>query len=60
MKNVNIFLASSITELKEDRLAFGDFVRRLNDEYVRHGFYLRLFLCEDEEIAMVSTSKQEA
>lgn len=60
MKNVNIFLASSITEMQEDRLAFGDFVRRLNDEYVRHGFYLRLFLCEDEEIAMVSTSKQEA
>ena len=57
--NVNIFLASSLNDLHEDRLALGDYVRKLNDIYMERGVYFRLFICEDEDIAMVDGRKQE-
>lgn len=56
---VNIFLASSITELHDDRLALGDYVRKLNDIYMERGVYFRLFLCEDESAVMADLRKQE-
>lgn len=55
---VNIFLASSIDELHEDRLAIGDYVRKLNDIYMERGVYFRLFMCEDESLAMADGRKQ--
>ena len=56
---VNIFLASSLNDLHEDRLALGDYVRKLNDIYIERGVFFRLFICEDEDIAMADGRKQE-
>ena len=59
MTFINIFLASSVVELKDDRLAIGDYIRKLNDIYMERNIYFRLFLCEDEDAAMADMRKQE-
>ncbi len=59
MTFINIFLASSVVELKDDRLAIGDYIRKLNDIYMERNVYFRLFLCEDEDAAMADIRKQE-
>ncbi len=59
MTFINIFLASSVVELKDDRLAIGDYIRKLNDIYMERNIYFRLFLCEDEDAAMADIRKQE-
>ena len=59
MEKIGIFVASSLNELHEERLQLGDFVRKLNDIGMERGVYLRLFLCEDESIAMADVRKQE-
>ncbi len=46
MTVVNIFLASSLEDLKEDREALGNYVRKLNDIYMERDVYFRLFECE--------------
>ena len=60
-RQINVFIASSVSDekLKRDRLALGDMVRRLCDEYLAEGFYIRLHLCEDESIAVAEARKQE-
>lgn len=65
MKKINIFLASSLKDASEtnslriDRLEISDFIRSLNDRYLERGIYFRLFRCEDEDIAMADTRKQD-
>ena len=48
MKVINIFLASSIIDLKDDRIAFGDFITQLNNIYRRQNVFIYLHKCEDE------------
>lgn len=55
MKYINIFLASSIDDMKLDRIEFGNYIRTLNDRFVSRDLYIRLHMCEDisDEIAHV-------
>lgn len=59
MEYINLFIASSIVEFKEERLELGDFIRNLNDVYTPKGVYLRLFICEDSSNAIAEKRKQE-
>lgn len=47
-KVIHIFLASSITDLKDDREAIGDFINTLNNIYYNQDLYIHLHKCEDE------------
>lgn len=58
MKKVKIFLASSIHDLRDDRIAFGDFIRSLNDLYLDRGVYFSLVKCEDCDEAIAADGKQ--
>lgn len=59
MKFIKIFLASSIVEFENERRQLGDFLRSLNDSYVRRGIYLELVLCEDLDNALAMERKQQ-
>ena len=56
-KTYNIFLASS-NELKDDRLAFGDFIRNLDNIYEKRGIRIKLFKWEDFDAAYNDCRKQ--
>ena len=58
MKKIKIFFASS-EELKNDRDAFGNLVRRLNKTYEKRGITLDLFEWEDYDAAFNDKRKQE-
>ncbi|MBQ9691886.1 MAG: hypothetical protein IJV70_01860, partial [Clostridia bacterium] len=58
MKKVKIFLASSIEDLKEDRLHVGDFFRQLNEIYFDSGVYFSLIKCEDYDNSIAAGGKQ--
>ena len=55
---IKIFLASS-KELSNDRYAFGNFVRRLNETYEKRGIRLKLFDWEDYDAAYNNCRKQD-
>jgi tetratricopeptide (TPR) repeat protein len=59
MQEIHIFLASSIDELKWDRMEIGDYIRKLNDIYSKSGLYFRLHMCEDESDAVAKMRKQD-
>ncbi len=59
MKRVKIFLASSIEDLREDRLQVGDFIRQLNEIYLDSGVHFSLIKCEDYDNSIVSGGKQQ-
>ena len=58
MKTIKIFLASS-EELKHDRDAFGNLVRRLDDIYEKRGIRLKLCPWEDFDAAYNDRRKQD-
>lgn len=58
MKKIKIFLASSIEDLKLDRLEIGNFFNELNDIYLNRGIYFSLIKCENYEKAMAQLGKQ--
>lgn len=58
MKKVKIFIGSSIEELREDRIAIGNFFRQLNDLYLDSGLYFQLVMCEDYDDAISAEGKQ--
>ncbi|MCD8180457.1 MAG: tetratricopeptide repeat protein, partial [Firmicutes bacterium] len=58
MKKIKIFLASSIDDLRDDRITIGDFVRQLNEIYIDRGIYFSLIKCEDYDQAMAEGGKQ--
>lgn len=58
MKRIRIFLASSITDLKFDRIEIGNFFRQLNDIYIENGVYFDLAMCEDYDNAIALEGKQ--
>lgn len=47
-KTIHIFLASSITDLSDDRQAIGDFINTLNNIYNSQNLFIHLHKCEDE------------
>ena len=59
MTMIHIFLGSSLEELRLDREALGNYVRKLNDIYMDRGVYIKLYECEYENAAMVDGRKQE-
>ena len=59
MQYTKLFLASSIREFEQERIALGNFIRSLNDIYIKRGLYFELFLCEDISQAVYRERKQE-
>ena len=47
-KTIHLFLASSITDLKDDRQAIGDFINDLNNIYNSQNLFIHLHKCENE------------
>lgn len=47
-KTIHLFLASSITDLKDDRQAIGDFINDLNSIYNSQNLFIHLHKCENE------------
>ena len=47
-KIIHLFLASSITDLKEDRRDIGDFINTLNTIYNKQNIFIHLHKCESE------------
>ena len=59
MKRIKIFLASSIEDLREDRLMVGDFFRQLNEIYLDSDIHFSLIKCEDYDNAIAAGGKQQ-
>ncbi len=59
MKKVKIFLASSIEDLKYDRIEIGNFFRQLNEIYLDNGVHFSLIMCEDYDDSIVADGKQK-
>lgn len=58
MKKVKIFLASSIDDLRDDRLEVGDYFRQLNEIYFESGIHFSLVKCEDYDNSVALSGKQ--
>ena len=58
MKEIKVFLASS-EELEQDREAFGNFIRRLDNLYDKRGIRIRLFEWEDLDSEYNDKRKQD-
>lgn len=58
MKTIKVFLASS-EELEDDRVRFGNLIRKLNEIYLKRGIEIKLFEWEDYDAAYNGVSKQE-
>lgn len=58
MKRIKIFLASSIEDLREDRLQLGDYFNQLNDLYLDSGIFLSLIKCENYDKSLSLEGKQ--
>ena len=58
MKTIKIFLASS-DELRQERIAFGNLVRKLDKIYERRGIRVELFEWEDYDAAYNGQRKQD-
>ncbi|MDE7319409.1 MAG: tetratricopeptide repeat protein [Lachnospiraceae bacterium] len=59
MKFIKIFLASSIVEFRDERQQMGNFIRSLNDIYVKRGIYFELAICEDLGESVALERKQQ-
>ena len=59
MKKVKIFLASSIEDLREDRLQVGDFFRQLNEIYLDSGVHFSLIKCEDYDNSLAAVKMND-
>lgn len=55
MRFINLFVASSIIEFERERIYIGDHIRRLNDRSYDEGYYVKLYLCEDDSENLQST-----
>ena len=59
MKYIDIFLASSITDLHNERMELGNYIRTLNNKFIDRGVYFRLHMCEDISDEIALTRKQD-
>jgi hypothetical protein len=58
MKEIKIFLASSIVEFADDRISLKNLIRKIDDILVDHDIYLRMFICEYADNAVADERKQ--
>lgn len=58
MKEIKIFLASSINEFRNERFDLGDFIRKLTDQTIEQDVYLKFSICEDMSNAVSKDRKQ--
>ena len=58
MKKIKIFLASSIEDLREDRVEVGDFFCQLNEIYLDSGIHFSLIKCESYDNSISLGGKQ--
>ncbi len=58
MRKIRVFLASSIGELKLDRLAISEMTLELNNTLIDDGIRLQLFMCEHFDTAIAAAGKQ--
>lgn len=58
LKYIRLFFASSIVEFEHERREFGNYIRALNDIYIKQKLYLTLALSEDLSSAMARGRKQ--
>lgn len=58
MKKIKVFLASSIDDLRIDRLEIGDFFRELNDIYEEQNIQFKLIKCENYDKSLSIEGKQ--
>ena len=58
MKKIKIFLASSIDDLRDDRIAMGDYFNQLNEVYIDRGVHFSLIKCEDYDNSVAADGKQ--
>ena len=59
MKLIQLFLASSIVEFKQERNELSNYIRVLNDISVKRNIYFEITLCEDLSNAVAKDRKQE-
>ena len=59
MKRIKIFLASSIKEFENERLALKNFNRQMENALIDHGISLRMFVCEYADNAIADGRKQD-
>lgn len=59
MKEIYIFLASSIDEFKYERLDLGDFIRKVTDLTIEQDVYLKFTICEDLSNSVSKNRKQD-
>ena len=59
MQYIDIFLASSISDLHNERMELGNYIRALNDMYLGRGIYFRLHMCEDMSDALSQKRSQD-
>lgn len=59
MKEVSVFLASSIDEFKYERIDLGDFIRTITDQTIEQELYLKFSVCEDMSNSVSKNRKQE-
>ena len=59
MKEVSVFLASSIDEFKYERIDLGDFIRKITDQTIEQDLYLKFSVCEDMSNSVSKNRKQE-
>lgn len=58
MEKITVFLASSIGELRMDRLALSELTGELNDILIDEGERIQLFMCEHYDTAIALHGKQ--
>ena len=58
MKHIKIFIASSVVEFAAERYELSDFIRSLNDIYVRREIYFELIICENLSNSIAKERKQ--
>ena len=58
LRTIKVFLASS-EEMENDRNAFGNLIRRLDDIYRKRGIHIELFEWEDTDAAYCGRRKQD-
>jgi len=59
MRKIKIFLASSVGELKLDRLAISEMTLELNDELIDQNMRVQLFMCEHFDTSIAMDGKQK-
>lgn len=59
MQYIDIFLASSIDDLHNERMELGNYIRVLNDMFQGRGIYFRLHMCEDISDELSTKRSQE-